>query len=75
MTASLVGWRAACAEWGEPARPGLPRRGNGKGEIRFLAAGSLIRAAQGHDAVYAVAATDFGLSLAGLGDRRGLQQT
>ena len=37
MRASVVGWRAPCAAWGEPARPGLPRRGNGKGEIKFLA--------------------------------------
>ncbi len=36
MAASVVGWRAACAAWGEPARPGLPRRGNGKGAIKFL---------------------------------------
>ena len=26
------------AAWGAPARPGFPRRGNGKGEIEFLAA-------------------------------------
>jgi hypothetical protein len=25
------------AAWGEPSRPGFPRRGNGKGEFRFLA--------------------------------------
>ena len=37
MTASVFCWRAACAAWGEPARPGLSRRGNGKGEIGFLA--------------------------------------
>jgi hypothetical protein len=23
MRASVVGWRAACAAWGEPARPGI----------------------------------------------------
>src|SRR5579872_5301620 len=38
MGASAVCWRPACAAWGEPARPGFPRRGNGKGEIRVLAA-------------------------------------
>jgi len=38
MGASAVGWRPACAAWGEPARPGFPRRGNGKGATRFLAA-------------------------------------
>jgi len=37
MRAGGVGWRAACAAWGEPARPGFSRRGNGKGEIEFLA--------------------------------------
>ena len=34
MGASAVGWRPACAAWGEPARPGFPRRGNGKGEFK-----------------------------------------
>jgi hypothetical protein len=33
-----VGGAALFAAWGEPSRPGFPRRGNGKGEIRFLAA-------------------------------------
>jgi hypothetical protein len=34
----LAGGAAVWAAWGEPARPGFPRRGNGKGEIGFLAA-------------------------------------
>ena len=42
MAASAVGWRAACAAWGEPARPGLPRRGNGKGEIGLKGFRSLL---------------------------------
>ena len=33
-----MGGAALFAAWGEPSRPGFPRRGNGKGEIRFLAA-------------------------------------
>ena len=36
--APLVGGAALFAAWGEPSRPGFPLRGNGKGEIRFLAA-------------------------------------
>ena len=37
--ASVFGWRAACfRRGGTPSRPGFPRRGNGKGEIKFLAA-------------------------------------
>jgi hypothetical protein len=43
MRASAFCWRAACAAWGEPARPGFPRRGNGKrGEIKFLAAAGCV---------------------------------
>jgi hypothetical protein len=39
MRAGVVGWRAACTAWGEPARPGLHLEGEtGKGEIQFLAA-------------------------------------
>ena len=34
----LAGGAALLAAWGAPARPGFPRRGNGKGEIGFLAA-------------------------------------
>src|ERR1700688_2604868 len=36
VPASAVGWRATCAAWGEPARPGFPPEGEtGKGEINF----------------------------------------
>lgn len=36
MRASVVCWRAACAAWGEPARPGLsPGGGNGKGGVQI----------------------------------------
>src|SRR5436190_13330599 len=39
MPASVLCWRAACAAWGEPARPGFPPEGEtGKGESKFLAA-------------------------------------
>jgi hypothetical protein len=39
VRARALCWRATCPPaWGEPARPGFPRRGNGKGEIQFLAA-------------------------------------
>src|ERR1700688_593730 len=39
VPASAVGWRATCAAWGEPARPGFPPEGEtGKGEINCLAA-------------------------------------
>src|ERR1700739_3236176 len=34
----LVGGAALFAAWGEPSHPGFPRRGNGKGVIRFPAA-------------------------------------
>jgi len=33
-----VGGAAFFAAWGEPSRPGFPRRGNGKGASQFLAA-------------------------------------
>jgi hypothetical protein len=36
MTASVVCWRAACAAWGEPARPGFPRGETGKGRSDSL---------------------------------------
>ena len=35
---ALFAGSARVAAWGEPARPGFPRRGNGKGAIHFLAA-------------------------------------
>src|SRR2546430_684597 len=35
--ASGFGWRAACLRrGGDPPAPAFPRRGNGKGEVRFL---------------------------------------
>ena len=37
VPAVFAGAQRASA-WGEPARPGFPRRGNGKGAINFLAA-------------------------------------
>jgi hypothetical protein len=36
VPALFAGMQRASA-WGEPARLGFPRRGNGKGEINFLA--------------------------------------
>ena len=35
--ASVVCWpHRRASTWGEPARPGFPRRGNGKGAIQIL---------------------------------------
>src|SRR6516164_2277014 len=36
VRASVLCWRAACAAWGEPARPGFPPEGGtGKGASQF----------------------------------------
>jgi hypothetical protein len=40
----LWGEQPSSAAWGEPSRPGFPRRGNGKGELIFLAAAGILLA-------------------------------
>ena len=70
LPAWLAGGRRAAA-WGEPACPGWPRRGNGKGGSNSLRR-RLIRGAQGY---CRVESRDDGRSRGSLGDRQRVKQT
>jgi hypothetical protein len=58
MASGVVGWRGACAAWGELARPGLPGGETGKGRSDSLRHRQ-IPTAQGCADLYAVVIADW----------------